>query len=258
MPEDRDEEPPTGLYRLASAQAEPELIYDLTGRFARFSIYHNLYDTAFDGSMAISPDGSQLALVVAGPEQDDPDNGVWLLNLSGSGRLRQVVTTDDLAQAMPTFIQAAELPLFITGLGWADAGDRLFMLAGPISNRDVYPVRVLYQLDPVSGNLTALNDLSQIEDEADLQAVDRSTGDARNFALPRTAIMAPDRSGPLILQREDETNRVRLSAVTPTGELRTLYEADEEELSGRLPTVPVSIAADGKALLRGYLFLPKE
>jgi hypothetical protein len=159
---------------------------------------------------------------------------------------------------MPTFVQAAGLPVFITGLGWADAGDRLFMLAGPVGSTDVYPVRVLYQLDPVRGDLTPLSDFYQIEDEADLQAVDRSTGHERNFALPRTAIMAPDRSGPLILQREDDTNRVRISAVTPTGELITLYEADEEELSGQLPTVPVSIAADGKALLRGYLFLPKE
>jgi hypothetical protein len=131
--------------------------------------------------MTVSPDGSQLALVVAGPKRDDPDNGVWLLDLSGSGRLRQLVTTGDLAQAMPTFVQAAEFPLFITGLGWAEAGDRLFMLAGPVGSTDVYPVRVLYQLDPVSGGLTPLNDLSQIEDEADLRAIDRTTGVARGL-----------------------------------------------------------------------------
>jgi hypothetical protein len=142
------------------------------------------------------------------------------------------------------------------GLGWSDVGDRLFVLAGAGGLADLDLAGVLYRVDPDSGALTPLGDASQIQDKEELLAVDETTGYQKVFEFPRTAIMAPDRSAPLILHRESADGRAsRLSVVTEDGELITLYDIEEYQ---PMPAPNTTIAADGKALVNGYLFLPEE
>jgi hypothetical protein len=239
-----------GFYRVAPGQDEAEPVRDLTLYFERYpTSYRN--EHFLDGVMSVSPDAQQIAFVVMEPQIDAPNNGVWVMDLTGEAPPQQLASMTDFNLGLPA--EYADDLLFPIGLAWDAEGDGLYVMANT-------PVRQLnywlaYHIDVATGAMTLLTDLTEFTAE-ELITVDEATGLAPEFFMAKAGVLAPDASGLLIFNGDQE--QAGLSALRMedgVGEQELLYQIEEYR---RVPAYAATIAANGIALINGYLFFPSE
>jgi hypothetical protein len=88
--------------------------------------------------------------------------------------------------------------------------------------------------------------------------VDETTDYEGLYRVARAAVLAPDRTAPLMFHTELPGGRAGLSTLSPDGsqtEPVLLYEIEDYR---PLPNLIATVAADGKVLAYGYLFMPAD
>ena len=146
----------TTILRLGLDGGEPEEIRQVT-RLLPIAVYFG---------MRWTPDGARLLYSVAKPEQDDPENGVWIVDADGENPRRLAGTTDP-ERGSPTVLDVAN--------------DRALLF---------YPI-LAGRFGPTGESLHALIDL----DTGDLEPIEVPTsvvGDADAPAIPQLVAFSPD------------------------------------------------------------------
>jgi len=241
-----------GLYRLDPDGGQPELVRDLTGFFGPFPIF---YSQAFglDGVMSVSPDAEQIAFLVRGNQSDDPNNGVWVMDLAGDTPPRQLVDYNTFFMGLPPDAVESGPPLTPSALTWNADGTQLFVLADNFMVRGDARSHA-YAIDVETGQTVLLTDIGNPEPEAFFTPGE--DGLTAGFPMPRAGVLAPDGTGLLILNLNAPPDVGGLSALRSVrggGEQELLYRIDDFRL---VPSLIATVAADGTVLMNGYLFTP--
>jgi hypothetical protein len=153
-----------GLYRIAAQDGvptgEPELVADLSSQFERpFPVYNSPGQFALNGSAAISPDGTTMA-VLTRPALDDID--IWLIDLAG-GALDHVAAWENIKTlGVPVWSPTdGDVP---EGLAWMPDNQGLIVVdintafGGPTASP------LARYIDIMSGAVTPLVDFSGVPD----------------------------------------------------------------------------------------------
>lgn len=246
---------PYSLYHLPADSDQAELVRDLTGEIEALSVYIQGNTHYLDGTMAVSPDGEQIALIVLTRQLDDPASGIYIMPLSGDAPLRQIAQTSNLTAG--SFQDGDEEVFFLPfGLSWTPDASGLFVFAyNPSIGASSVPV--LYHIDIASGQISPLTDFSDVT-VADSFRIDPETGLSPSFYTPRSAAISPDGASPVVFHFAAAEPLAGLTAyVLEDGvyQPRTLIESFEFD---RLPTDRASAGSDGTLLIFGYLFVPEQ
>jgi hypothetical protein len=240
-----------GLYSLSPEGGKPaqvgEYINDLPGPF---SVFETTYIT-LDGASAIAPDGKQMAVLVRPREQDDPASGIYVLDLSGKAKPKQVVSSaNGFAQGVPSW----QKPLPIaTGLSWTADGKGLVFTAEDVSGTIRGVTRMLYHVDLATQKITPLLDFSSVKDAASFYKVDEE-GNSPMLRVPMSAVYLPSQNLVLTYSGLPVTGKASIMALrlpSYQGQPVTLHTI---ETSGVIPMYTVSVSRDEKKVLMfGYL-----
>lgn len=148
------------LMRFAAPDAvEPERVLDFTGVFPPFSLFRTLPLRFLNSPLAISPDGTRLALLVRPTDPDDVRGGVWLLDMNDvSSRVR--LTRARLPLGLPDWEPSDTM--FVTGLAWASDGSGLVVATTDPSDNRAIAANVHF-VDVSDGQITPLLDFSRAD-----------------------------------------------------------------------------------------------
>jgi hypothetical protein len=244
----------TGLYRLDPTGGEPELIRDLTGRFEIWSIYPSP-EYNLDGVLSISPDARQIAFVVRYHELDAPQNGIYVMDLTGDATPVMVADTNDLQAGYPIPRSGGSGPLYPMSVAWNMDGSGLYVWSSMPA--EIPPLSIPHYIDLTSGVITPLLDFSTLE-TAELFKEDETTGYPPVFLMPRAVVLAPDGSGLLALHFWDDIAGLSAFQLVDGVPQQTLLLKSENELQAGGRFAMSTLASDGTLLLWGTLFPPEE
>ena len=242
---------PMELHRLDPATGADELLHDLTDYFGPMPIYPS-QTYSLDGVMSVSPDATQIALLVRESDRELSTNGVWVLDLAGDAPPVQVATSADLSRGMQPAVAEMEFDAFPMALTWDAGGTGLYVLADLFSVTETPGFGNAYYVDLKSETVTPLFDFSGYTDESEMiTGIDPETGQPPMFAMPYGAALAPDFSGLLTVNRSvDLTGLSSLVMVAGQGKLTVLATSEERFL----PSYVVNVAQDGTFYAYGYLW----
>ncbi|MCA9905643.1 MAG: hypothetical protein KC547_17430, partial [Anaerolineae bacterium] len=242
-----------GIYRQNPATGETVLIRDITEDFERFSIYQNR-ELEFNGSIAVSPDAQQIAMIVLEHDLDSPKSGIWVMPANGSEAPQQLVAASDLTAGLVTGALQGYKFAVPMGLAWSPDGRSLYTLGTTVYTGTLDGGAVIYQIDTGTAEITPLNDFSAYDRETLYSADDN--GHVPAFYVPRGAVMSSDGTTPLTLHAfENQGGLSALRVVDGALQPELLVAIDDFR---PIPASVSSAARDGKLLLWGYLFLPGE
>jgi hypothetical protein len=240
------------LYRISPAGGEPELVKDMTRELPVLSVYEQA---------AISPDGSQVAMIVLGNERDDPRNGVWLLGLGGflrsSGELRQVLTLDDFRANHPDWQE--EAMMMPQSLAWtADSSGLVVMGQDPMYATSI-GMSAAY-IDAQTGEVTLLVDYRDIPDNVAWTTAAEGEAHSGSYRMPRMGILSPDGKAFIYLHHDmggSETIDISALPLPPDGSEPVYLGSVEFAVGpgGTWDRYLVTAAENGLALLPAYHFL---
>lgn len=246
----------TGLFRMAPDGGEPELLWDLTGMFAPFPVYPG-QEFSLDGVIAVSPDASQVAVLVREQDFESPRNGIWVVDVSGENQPQHILDSSILNMGLPEDVrEELQNRVLPTALAWDAEGTGIYLLANT-HGMTTPNYAFAYYLEVETGQLIVLNPLTGIS-ESDLVVVDPDTGRSPQFQMARAAVLAPDGQGLLVLNQDPISRAVGISSLRVVdGEIEQelLYAVND---AGFVPSLSATVASDGTALLWGFLFTPEQ
>ena len=81
------------LLQINPDSGDTTVVQDLTGLFDPFPVYYQ-QQYSLEGTMTVSPDATQMVMSVAEQDRESPNNGIWLIDLSGNNTPQQIGTID--------------------------------------------------------------------------------------------------------------------------------------------------------------------
>ena len=139
--------------------SEPELVTTLTGTLDRLTLYM-IPPHAFDGPMAISPNGDQMALLIRPNDRDSEQRGLWILDLSSGEMSLAVPYADFVGVGVPFGMDDG--PMFnLMGAEWTEDGIIVWPFDGA---RSFDLTTTVYKVDEETFAVTPLIDLSAFDD----------------------------------------------------------------------------------------------
>lgn len=236
-----DQDAITTVQLLPLTRTEPKQVVDFSADFWVFSFYR---------PAAISPDGKQMAIIVLAQRLDDPQNGVYIINLE-DGSVERVMTMDDIKLGMPEWA-IAESQLHPDLVQWVgNEGMIVYAL-----DENVYDGiwANAYYVSLASKSVTPMNDFSKIPDRSAFVG-EEGDSNAPILQIPRAGVVSPDGSTYLYLgYKPDPTHAYVWSrALPPDGSEPTLIGEIDPFVITRAANALPAISTDGKhALLSGY------
>lgn len=236
------------LYRIDPAGGEPELVRDVTDEISSPLLTVASDSFYLNGPAALSPDGSQVAVLLQtfGDDFSLSAMGLWVIDLADpTAAPRLFAETDDLQEVLPG---SQNLPAVPRGLAWtADGG---VVLAA--TSRDHHAPLLLFYYFDSEGMMTPVVDFSQAETLGDLFTVTSPAGLPLRAYSPWTASLAPDRASLLLYNDLTGVNGLFQAMLPPDGDFPALvFNGD----SNSFETDPrSSVAANGMMIMYGLLF----
>ncbi|HXF63165.1 MAG TPA: hypothetical protein VNK95_16180, partial [Caldilineaceae bacterium] len=235
------------LMQIDPMGGEPVEVADLTeplgGRLIRFGV-QRFY---LSGPSAISPDGRTLAVLATSAQEMalGQADGLWLLDLeTPDAPPRQVAPVDAFQAGLPPWQDQPAVP---RGLQWTADGQGLVVAA--LSNDLRLPLLLVSYVDAASGELTAINDYSDVATRADFFVLPGPGQKPRRYAIPWTAAVAPTANVALLLNDLGGVLTISQAAL-PGGEPRI---ALQRASPGHEVWTRASAAANGAILVYGLL-----
>jgi hypothetical protein len=244
-----------GIYRIAPAGGEAELVRDLTVDFAAQVPLFDYEELFLDGISAISPDGNTVAaLMTTVTEMGSTEQNLWTIDLADTAaKPQKLATPDDFRSGLPEWAQ--DFPPQAQGLFWT--GDGAGIVA--VVNTEVttsMPFQVYYYVDTASGEITPVVDFSGLEDMDSYAEPAPGSDLPWRIYSPWTGSLSP--AGDKLLMVNDLGGTVALftAPLPPTGELPAVSaSADESPMSG---VATASRGEGGKVLAYGLLLTITE
>ncbi|MEA1870830.1 MAG: hypothetical protein U9N00_01345, partial [Candidatus Bipolaricaulota bacterium] len=119
-----------------SAPERSERIVDLTGQLAGSFLISR--------QPVISPDGTRMAVIVTSDLRDDPQNGIWVIDLV-EGSIHQIATLEALAVGFPVWCDTSSvLP---ERIAWTAEEEGLVVFLHDVADFDNMPDRTVVYLD---------------------------------------------------------------------------------------------------------------
>lgn len=236
------------IYRIDPAGGEPELVRDVTDGVSSPLLSVASDSFYLNGPAALSPDGSQVAVLLQsfGDDFSLSPTGLWVIDLADpAASPRQLAATDDLQEVLPG---SQNLPAVPRGLAWtADGG---LVLAA--TSRDTHAPLLLFYYFDGEGAMTPVVDFSQAETLGDLFNMTSPAGLPLRAYSPWTASLAPDRASLLMYNDLTGVNGLFQAMLPPSGDFPALvFNGD----SNSFETDPrSSVAANGMVIMYGLLF----
>lgn len=165
------------LFRLNGDEAEQ--VADFTTTLPEISIIR---------PPQFSPDGTKLALPIAGRERNETRNGLWIYDLT-NGSLTHLITLPDFAATFPEWTDPASY-FYIENLQWAGNAALVVYLYDSSFNASFGSVNYYY-VDLTTAQLTPLVDFSDYASQAELFERD-DKGQSLAGLFPRIGVVAPD------------------------------------------------------------------
>ncbi|MEO8610541.1 MAG: hypothetical protein ABI690_21775 [Chloroflexota bacterium] len=121
------------------------------------------------GVMTISPDGTTMAILVrniCSPGQEDPNNGVWLVDLAAQTPPHLLISQSQLQSGMPTYRQ--DIALIPSAIAWVAGGSGLLVTSSNVQYAVLPPANIAYYVDVATGSSAPVLDFSKArKDELD-------------------------------------------------------------------------------------------
>ncbi len=235
------------LYRIDPAGGEPELVRDITDEISAPFLHVNRESFFLDGPSALSPDGTQVAVLLQTISSDfaRSQRGLWLIDLDDDAAPRLLAETADLQDVLPG---SQNLPAEPQGLAWtADGG---LVLAA--TSKDTHaPLVLLYYFDS-AGAMTPVVDFSQAETLGDLFNITSDAGLPLRAYSPWTASLSPDGASLLMYNDLTGANGIFQATLPPDGEFPPLIFSGDSVSFERDPRS--SVASNGLLIMYGLLF----
>lgn len=239
------------LLRIDPDTGDTTQIQDLTGQFEFFPVYYqNLY--SLDGVMSVSPDASQLAIFVLEFGQDQPNNGIWLIDLLGDSDPQHIATPKQFMTGYTSDIYEDVGRYAIESLAWDADGTGLFVYAqSPI---DLFPASMVFHMGIDSGEIIPLVDLTAYTKDELIESVFSEEGEESTLSgsdfIPIAPVLSPDYRG-VVVGNVDRTAILSIPFDGQFGDPTILYEAEEMKLFGSTSMM----GSDGTAMIAGNVFL---
>lgn len=194
---------------------------------------------SLNGTMAVSPDATQIAVGAKGRDRNDPNNGVWVIDLA-SGDAEQVASFPELYTGLPATIREQNHGL-VTGISWDADGTGLFVtIVDPIST---FSAGMLHHIDLTDGDIVPLADLSELSNrEMSLGETD----DESPVFVPRGAVLTPDYQAVIVVHSSSQELTVSLVPFDGTfGDPQELFTSTETRLFSEV----IQMGLNGNLLL---------
>ncbi len=240
-----------GIFQIGATEGDAEQVIDLTDSMTGYLPRYSQSNFGLDGMSALSPDGSQIAVLLT-----DMTNTLygttpvtlWLLNLDdAASEPAQLMTSDDFQAALPTW---QNLPANPQGLSWT--GDGSAIVVNAFSNDTHAPLNLYYYVDAASGEAVPAVDFSGAATIEDLYSVDGTPIPLRYYA-PWSASLTADDMTLVMFNDLGGTAGVLESVLPPTGDLPEILRTAES-----LSTLPTGVRSsrsdDGKVIMSGIMF----
>jgi Tol biopolymer transport system component len=240
-----------GVFQVGASEGEAEQVLDLTDSMAGFLPRYSQSNFALDGMSALSPDGSQIAVLLTDMSSDMLYGAtpvtLWLLDLAGTTEPTELMTSDQLQAALPTW---QNLPANPQGVSWM--GDGSAVVVNAFSNDTHSPLNLYYYVDVASGDATPVVDFSGAASMEDLFSVEETPIPLRYYA-PWTASLTGDDASLVMFNDLGGTAGVLEATLPPAGALPEVLRTAES-----LSLIPTGVLSsrsdDGKVLMSGILF----
>jgi len=223
---------------------ETTTLVDLTNTIEFGSIYE-FPQYALNGTMAVSPDATQMAVTVANPRAEEPINGIWLIDFA-SGDIEQIASSTALQVGLPAdiFEDGPNRGYIPVGIAWDGDSTGLFTTTIDSINFG----GMVHHIDLNSGDIIPAIDLSDFTVEEFRNSADEGDSD---LIVPLSAALAPDYQGVVILHLvQDNTTLTYIPFDGDFGDPQELFSTDEAPPF----TQVVQIGLNGNLLMSRFLF----
>jgi hypothetical protein len=236
------------LMQIDPAGGEPAPVADVSetlgGNLIRFGV-QRFY---LSGPSVLSPDGSQVAVLVTSAQamaQGEAD-GLWLLDLTGDGEPVRVATAADFQAGLPAWQDQPAVP---RGLQWTADGAGLVVVA--LSDDLRLPLTLVYYVDVAARTLATVAGFEDVGSRADFFTLPGEGQHPLRYSIPWTAAVAPTASAVLLVNDLGGVVTIASVPLPPDGVAPQLVL--QVESPGYDVWTRASHALDGKILVDGLL-----
>ena len=192
-------------------------IVDLTGQLAGSFPIHR--------QPAISPDGSRMAVIVTSDLRDDPQNGIWMIDLIEES-ICQIATLEAFAVGFPSWHDTSSvLPEQIS---WTAEGEGLVVFLHDVAGFGIAPDRTVVYLDADTSEIHPLISWKGFDTGPDFYRAGED-GHTGVFRMARQAILMSDRKTLITVHHEYSSGLLTFIAQTLPP------DASEPSVIGEIP-----------------------
>ena len=244
-----------GLYSIAPEGGTPVALGDLTTVVPNQLPTYDYQQLFMDGTSAISPDGTKLAVLLSiFSEMGGTSANLSLIDLKqASAAPQQLMTYENFQSAIPAW---SVLPANPRGLSWTADGKGVVVAALANDPNSQSPFLVFYDAAADGSGYKPVVDFSGLADESAYYAAPEGSSIPWRFYSPWTGSLSP--KGDKLLMLNDLTGSMGLftAPLPPNGALPLVSAAAQQSLSNTL--VSSSRSTDGKLLIYGMLLTVHE
>jgi hypothetical protein len=242
-----------GLYSIAPEGGAPVALRDLTAVVPNQIPTFDYQKLHMDGSSAISPDGTKVAVLLSVfSEMSGTSANLWLIDLKqASAAPQQLMTYDSFQSAVPSWVP---LPANPRGLSWSADGKSIVVAA--LSANDQAPFLVFYDVAADGSGYKPVVDFSGLADQSAYFAAAQGSSLPWRAYSPWTGSLSPKGNKLLMLNDLSGSMGLFTAPLPPNGELPTVSAAAQQSLGNTI--VRSSRSSDGKLLMYGLLMTVRE
>ncbi|NJN81738.1 MAG: hypothetical protein HC802_05245 [Caldilineaceae bacterium] len=184
-----DEQFTSAIYRVAPDGGDAELVRSLSDDLPGKIAWYDSASIYLDGVTSISPDGSQLALILfeRSPTFEPEPSGLYLVDLNDTAApVQELLRVEAYQSALPSFQISPATPM---GLSWTGDGAGIVTIGQSLDSHS--QMRIFYYIDVASGDVTPIVDFSEVESLDELNADDPVSGLPLRYYSPLTASISP-------------------------------------------------------------------
>ncbi|MEQ8676829.1 MAG: hypothetical protein RLP44_32880 [Aggregatilineales bacterium] len=235
----------------ALSDEDPSEVADYTDSTPEpFTFFNGNSGFSLSGAAEISPNGTQMALLMRPREPDTHE--IWIVSLLDGSIVRRISTSEISTLGLPEW---AETRGFIPeGIIWISEDELVFNFANYSFGNDIG--WTAYHIDLITDKFTPVFDFASVPSQDDYMVGTQTDSGLVTYPRPRYGAVTPDRDYFLYMTAPNSVDGAALEALPILGGERIILHQFGEDFD-LLPTLVTSIGTDGetvRALISAYIF----